>query len=139
MVGAAPGPVTLATSLAWSLFVYLIMSKKSIPKPAQSKVESELSTVAQFEQSLDELEHLVSKMETGELNLEQSLVSYERGVNLYRQCQQALEHAQLRINVLADPLQPENAQPFVLNDEHGKLISSLAATYRTATGSGFAT
>jgi len=93
------------------------MSKKSISKPAESIAEADYSSVAQFEQSLEELEQLVGKMETGELNLEQSLASYERGVSLYRQCQHALEHAQLRINVLADPMQPENAQPFVPHDE----------------------
>jgi len=92
------------------------MSKKS--KPIKPVAETESSPVAQFEQSLEELEQLVGKMETGELNLEQSLASYERGVSLYRQCQKALEHAQLRINVLADPMQAENTQPFVLNDEH---------------------
>jgi len=93
------------------------MPKKRPSLPAESHGEAELSSVAQFEHSLDELEQLVNKMETGELNLEQSLVSYERGVNLYRQCQHALEQAQLRINILTDPMQPETAQPFTPNDE----------------------
>ena len=48
------------------------------------------SPVAQFETSLDELEQLVQKMEKGDLSLDDSLAAYERGVNLYRQCQGAL-------------------------------------------------
>lgn len=70
------------------------------------------SPVAQFEQSLQELEQLVATLEGGELPLEQSLSAYERGVALYRQCQQALEQAQLRVNLLNDPAQPETAVAF---------------------------
>jgi exodeoxyribonuclease VII small subunit len=76
------------------------------------KSPNETSPVAHFEQSLEELEQLVEKMETGEMSLEQSLSAYERGVGLYRQCQQALEQAELRVRLLTDPAQPENAEPF---------------------------
>ena len=76
------------------------------------KSPNEASPVAHFEQSLDELELLVEKMEAGDLSLEQSLAAYERGVGLYRQCQQALEQAELRVRLLTDPAQPENAEPF---------------------------
>lgn len=70
------------------------------------------SPVAHFEQSLDELEKLVEKMEHGDLSLEESLTAYERGVGLYRQCQSALEQAELRVKLLSDPEQPDNAEPF---------------------------
>lgn len=76
------------------------------------KSPSEESPVARFEQSLEELEQLVEKMETGDLTLEQSLAAYERGVGLYRQCQGALEQAELRVRLLSDPAQPETAEPF---------------------------
>ena len=79
------------------------MAKKSSP---------ETSPVAHFEQSLEELEQLVDKMEAGDLSLEQSLSAYERGVGLYRQCQSALEQAQLRVRLLSDPAQPEKSEPF---------------------------
>jgi exodeoxyribonuclease VII small subunit len=68
--------------------------------------------VAQFETSLDELEQLVQKMEKGDLSLDDSLAAYERGVNLYRQCQGALEQAELRVRLLSDPADPESGQPF---------------------------
>jgi exodeoxyribonuclease VII small subunit len=63
------------------------------------------SPVAHFEQSLDELEQLVEKMEHGEMSLEASLAAYERGVGLYRHCQTALEQAELRVRLLSDPEQ----------------------------------
>nr|WP_146909076.1 exodeoxyribonuclease VII small subunit [Arenimonas daejeonensis] len=70
------------------------------------------SPVAQFETSLDELELLVQKMEKGDLSLDDSLAAYERGVGLYRQCQSALEQAELRVRQLSDPADPDSAQPF---------------------------
>jgi|TARA_B100001013_G_scaffold31183_1_gene16952 exodeoxyribonuclease VII small subunit len=53
-----------------------------------------------FESALAELEALVANMETGEFTLEESLVAFERGVELTRQCRNALEHAELRIRAL---------------------------------------
>ena len=70
------------------------------------------SPVADFEASLDQLEQLVEKMEHGEMSLEESLAAYERGVGLYRKCQTALEQAELRVRLLSDPEQPDNAEPF---------------------------
>ena len=74
------------------------------------------SPVARFEHSLDELEQLVEKMEQGEMSLEDSLAAYERGVGLYRRCQAALEQAELRVRLLTDPDQPDNAQHFASPD-----------------------
>lgn len=76
------------------------------------KPATEASPVAHFEQSLDELEQLVDKMEHGDLSLEESLTAYERGVGLYRQCQTALEQAELRVRLLSDPANPDSAEPF---------------------------
>lgn len=70
------------------------------------------SPVSDFEQSLDALEHLVEKMEHGELSLEESLAAYERGVGLYRRCQTALEQAELRVRLLSDPQDPASGTPF---------------------------
>lgn len=85
------------------------MAKKPAP-------EAGTSPVASFEQSLQELEQLVEKMERGEMSLEQSLAAYERGVGLYRQCQSALEQAELRVRLLSDPDKPEDAKPFAPPD-----------------------
>ena len=53
-----------------------------------------------FESALAELEALVQRMETGSLSLEESLEAFERGVRLTRQCQSALEQAELRVKAL---------------------------------------
>jgi exodeoxyribonuclease VII small subunit len=68
--------------------------------------------VVDFEHSLDELEQLVAKMEGGELSLDESLASFERGIGLFRHCQQSLQQAELRVRLLLDPDAPDNAQPF---------------------------
>ena len=74
--------------------------------------DTETSQVADFEASLDQLEQLVEKMEHGDMSLEESLAAYERGVGLYRRCQDALEQAELRVRLLTDPDAPERAEPF---------------------------
>jgi exodeoxyribonuclease VII small subunit len=68
--------------------------------------------IADFERSLDELESLVSRLEKGDLTLDDSLATFERGVALYRQCQGALEQAEQRVKLLLDPLRPERATDF---------------------------
>ncbi|MFP6797285.1 MAG: exodeoxyribonuclease VII small subunit [Pseudomonadales bacterium] len=53
-----------------------------------------------FESAMAELEALVASMETGEFTLEESLVAFERGVELTRQCRNSLEKAELRVRAL---------------------------------------
>ena len=65
---------------------------------------------------MNALEDLVARMEDGEMSLEDSLAAYERGVGLYRSCQQALEHAELRVRLLSDPANPEQGKPFDSDD-----------------------
>lgn len=79
-------------------------------KPAPAPAET--PSVADFEHSLDELEQLVARMEGGELSLDESLASFERGIGLYRHCQQALDQAELRVRLLLDPDAPDDAEPF---------------------------
>jgi len=68
--------------------------------------------IADFEKSLDELEKLVARMEEGEQSLDESLQSFERGIALYRNCQTALEQAELRVKLLSDPQNPDAAEDF---------------------------
>lgn len=68
--------------------------------------------IAEFEKSLDELEQLVAKMEEGDQSLDDSLKSFERGIALFRNCQSALEQAELRVRLLSDPHSPDDAEDF---------------------------
>lgn len=88
---------------------------KSSTKPAATKPEADV--VTRFEQSLVELEKVVAGMEDGELSLDESLRSFERGIALYRDCQVALQQAEARVKLLLDPAQPDSAQPFDPPDE----------------------
>jgi len=53
-----------------------------------------------FEKKLSELEKIVKDMEEGELTLEESLKSFEKGVKLSRECQGQLEKASLKVEEL---------------------------------------
>jgi exodeoxyribonuclease VII small subunit len=57
-------------------------------------------TIPDFEGALKKLESIVTKMEGGELTLEQALKHFEQGVTLARQCQQALRQAEQRVQEL---------------------------------------
>jgi exodeoxyribonuclease VII small subunit len=65
-----------------------------------------------FEASLGELEKIVRKLEDGDLPLEQSLKLFEDGVRLSRECQERLDQAERRIEIL---LRDEAGNP-VLQD-----------------------
>lgn len=65
-----------------------------------------------FEKSLSELESLVEKLENSEFTLEQSLQAFEQGVMLTRQCQQALSHAEQKVQVLMEENGQTQAVPF---------------------------
>jgi exodeoxyribonuclease VII small subunit len=53
-----------------------------------------------FEAALEELEGVVEQLETGELPLEESLVAFEKGVGLVVYCNQKLNEAEKRIEML---------------------------------------
>jgi exodeoxyribonuclease VII small subunit len=53
-----------------------------------------------FETSLKELEEIVEQLETNDLTLDETLAKYESGIKIYRQCNQSLEKAEKKINIL---------------------------------------
>jgi len=53
-----------------------------------------------FEQSLHELEQLVETLEAGNLSLEDSLLAFEKGVRITRECQEALKNAEQKVSIL---------------------------------------
>lgn len=58
------------------------------------------SKTPDFESALHELESIVERMEKGELTLEESLLQFERGVLLTRTCQQSLQDAEQKVQIL---------------------------------------
>ena len=63
-----------------------------------------------FEASLQDLEKIVRKLEDGDLPLEDSLKLFEDGVRLSRECQERLNQAERRIEIL---LKDEDGNPIL--------------------------
>ena len=73
-------------------------------------------TIKDFEAALTELDSIVKKLEDGDIPLEQSLLLFERGVQLSRFCHARLEEAERRIEILNERGQLQPA-PSSLVDE----------------------
>jgi len=70
-------------------------------------------TDLKFEDCLARLEQIVSRLEGGNLPLEESLTIFEEGIGLARSCARYLEEAEKRIEVLAkDDTGALGARPF---------------------------
>jgi len=69
-----------------------------------------------FEKALAELESLVEQLESGDLNLDQSLKQFKRGVELTRHCQGVLEQAQQTVEQLIHADDESSAEPLDSND-----------------------
>ena len=54
-------------------------------------------TMLSFEEALDQLEDIVSKLEDGSINLEESIEEYTRGVHLKNHCETKLKEATLKV------------------------------------------
>ena len=66
-----------------------------------------------FETALETLEELVEAMEEGDLTLEESLKSFEQGIKLTRECQQALEKAEQKVQLLVKQGDEPESEDFV--------------------------
>jgi len=78
---------------------------------AKEKTEKKLS----FEQALEKLEAIVTRIESGETPLEESITRYEEGQKLIRQCRAILDAAEQKIQLLAqrdeDDVRPTGELP----------------------------
>ena len=70
-----------------------------------------------FENSLQHLEKIVSKMESGELGLEESLEQFEQGIKLAKTCQDTLANAEIRVEQLIEKNGLQQTVPFEDLDE----------------------
>ena len=53
-----------------------------------------------FEEALEALEQVVERLESGELSLEESLAAFEQGVRLVQFCNQKLNEAEKKVELL---------------------------------------
>jgi exodeoxyribonuclease VII small subunit len=70
-----------------------------------------------FEQQLETLEALVESLEDGGLSLEDSLTSFEQGIKLARDCQQALKQAEQKVELLMRQGDELVSRPFDAQDD----------------------
>ena len=65
-----------------------------------------------FREGMAELDRIVANLETNNLELEESLASYERGVKLLRELRNRLNKAEQQVVVLMDELEavPSDAE-----------------------------
>ncbi len=72
--------------------------------------------IKDFEASLNELETIVSKMESGDLALEESLQTFEKGIKLANSCQSALDQASQKVTLLIEENGLQKTIPFDAED-----------------------
>lgn len=62
-----------------------------------------------FEEAICQLEQIVTQLEKGDVTLEESIVSFQQGIELSRYCASKLDEAEKKISIL-------------LQDEEGNLL-----------------
>ncbi|MBL7004664.1 MAG: exodeoxyribonuclease VII small subunit [Gammaproteobacteria bacterium] len=70
------------------------------------------TNIKDFEKSLDELESIVNKMESGELALDESLKTFEKGIKIAHSCQSALDQANQKVEMLIEENGLQQTIPF---------------------------
>ena len=55
-----------------------------------------------FEQAMGRLEEIVSRLEQGDCDLDQSLKLFEEGAKLAAQCEKQLDEAEQKVNLLLE-------------------------------------
>ena len=64
-----------------------------------------------LEENMEQLENIVTELEKGELNLEESVKKFEQGINISKKCNDILEKAEKKITILLrqeDEIKEEN-------------------------------
>lgn len=82
-----------------------------------------------FEQALRRLEEIVEALETEDLDLDKSLQFFEEGVHLSRHCNQQLQAAEKRIDMLLSKADGTlEAEPFIMLPDDGANASDEGNT-----------
>lgn len=55
-----------------------------------------------FEESIKKLEEIVTELEKGELNLDESVEKFEEGMKISKECNNILQNAEKRISILLE-------------------------------------
>ena len=55
-----------------------------------------------FEKNMSDLENIVTELEKGDLNLDESRSKFEEGIKISKQCNKILEDAEKKITILLE-------------------------------------
>ncbi|QTH64818.1 exodeoxyribonuclease VII small subunit [Psychrosphaera ytuae] len=72
-----------------------------------------------FESAMSELEHIVQQLESGDLELQQSLQLFERGIELTRLSQSRLQEAEQKVQILMEKQGNLELQSFSEPEQQG--------------------
>jgi len=68
---------------------------------AEKKENNDINNLS-FEQAIKKLTDIVSKIEDGQISLEQSLTQYEQGMELIKHCRGILQKAEKKIEEISN-------------------------------------
>jgi len=77
-----------------------------------------------FKQSLEELQGIVNGLESGSLELEDSLAAYKRGVELIEGLNRKLDEAKQQVEVLMGEVNAQRLSELATSDE-SKVVTQL--------------
>ena len=69
-----------------------------------------------FEQTMRELEQVVTELEKGDLSLDEAIAKFETGIKLSKECEEKLDNAQRKINVLVGTADDLKEESFVVEE-----------------------
>ncbi len=55
-----------------------------------------------FEDNMEKLENIVTELEKGDLNLDDSITKFEEGIKISKECNKILEDAEKKITILLE-------------------------------------
>ena len=58
--------------------------------------------MANFEENMESLEKIVTELEKGDLNLDESIAKFEDGIKISKECNEILEEAEKKITILLE-------------------------------------
>lgn len=77
-----------------------------------------------IESYLDQIEEVVEKLESGEIDLEEAIKNYEKGMVLIERCREILKQSKLRVEMLkkkaAAPGAPEEGESGIGGENTGE-------------------
>jgi exodeoxyribonuclease VII small subunit len=86
------------------------MMTQSLPMPGSNSEAPSSSGQPTFEEALERIREVVTKLESGTLTLEESIATYQEGSTLIEQCRHLIADAELRITQLSSPSGEDDAR-----------------------------